>query len=95
MEKKRLEDVYAKLKAVPDAEKMAKMFMKLKAWADPEFMCKNAGEAKKIVAELNKMKKDLEKMKESKVIVIQNGALLMDIQVDELISAIPLKVPSK
>lgn len=95
MEKKRLEDVYAKLKAVPDAEKMAKMFMKLKAWADPEFMCKNAGEAKKIVAELNKMKKDLEKMKESKVIVVQNGALLMDVQVDELISTIPLKVPSK
>ena len=41
------------------------------------------------------MKKDLEKMKESKVIVVQNGALLMDIQVDELISTIPLKVPSK
>lgn len=94
-EKKRLEAVYAKLKTVPDAEKMAKMFMKLKTWADPEFMCKNAGESKKILAELNKMKKDLEKMKESKVIVVQNGALLMDIQVDELISTIPLKVPSK
>ena len=94
-EKKRLEAAYAKLKAIPDAEKMAKMFMKLKTWAEPEFMCKNAGEAKKIVAELNKMKKDLEKMKESKVIVVQNGALLMDIQVDELISLIPAKVPAK
>ena len=39
--------------------------------------------------------KDLEKMKESKIIVIQNGALLMDIQVDELISLIPAKVPEK
>ena len=94
-EKKRLEAVYAKLKSVPDAEKMAKMFMKLKTWAEPEFTCKNAGEAKKILAELNKMKKDLEKMKESKVIVVQNGALLMDIQVDELISIIPSKVPEK
>ena len=94
-EKKRLEAAYAKLKSIPDAEKMAKMFMKLKTWSEPEFTCKNAGEAKKIVAELNKMKKDLEKMKESKVIVVQNGALLMDIQVDELISLIPSKVPAK
>ena len=94
-EKKRLEAAYAKLKAVPDAEKLAKMFIKLKTWGEPEFTCKNAGEAKKIVAELNKMKKDLEKMKESKIIVIQNGALLMDIQVDELISLIPSKVATK
>ena len=94
-EKKRLEAAYAKLKSVPDAEKLAKMFIKLKTWGEPEFTCKNAGEAKKIVAELNKMKKDLEKMKESKIIVIQNGALLMDIQVDELISLIPAKVATK
>ena len=94
-EKKRLEAAYAKLKSVPDAEKLAKMFIKLKTWGEPEFTCKNAGEAKKIVAELNKMKKDIEKMKESKIIVIQNGALLMDIQVDELISLIPAKVATK
>ena len=94
-EKKRLESAYAKLKAIPEAEKLAKMFIKLKTWSEPEFTCKNAGEAKKIVAELNKMKKDLEKMKESKVIVVQNGALLMDVQVDELISLIPSKVPEK
>lgn len=94
-EKKRLEAAYAKLKAVPEAEKLAKMFIKLKTWGDPEFTCKNAAEAKKIVGELNKMKKDLEKMKESKVIVVQNGALLMDIQVDEIISLIPSKVPAK
>lgn len=94
-EKKRLESVYAKLKSVPEAEKLARMFIKMKTWEDPEFTCKNAGEAKKIVAELNKMKKDLEKMKESKVIVVQNGALLMDMKVDELISVVPTKVPSK
>ena len=97
-EKKRLEPVYAKFKAVPGAEKLAKIFIKLKAWGDPEFTCKNAGEAKKIVAELNKMKKDLEKLKDPEknpVVVIQNGASLLDMNVDELISTIPLKVPSK
>ena len=95
MEKKRLDAVYAKLKAVPDAEKMAKMFIKLKTWSDPEFTCKNAGEAKKILVELNKMKKDIEKLKESNVIVVQNGALIMDLKIDELISYIPSKMPSK
>lgn len=97
-EKKRLEPVYAKFKAVPGAEKLAKIFIKLKAWDDPEFTCKNAGEAKKIVAELNKMKKDLEKLKDpekNSVVVIQNGASLLDMKVDELISIVPAKVPSK
>ena len=97
-EKKRLEPVYAKFKTVPGAEKLAKIFVKLKTWGDPEFTCKNAGEAKKIVAELNKMKKDLEKLKDPEknpVVVIQNGASLLDMNVDELISTIPLKVPAK
>jgi len=85
-----------KLKAVPDAEKLAKIFTKLMTWADPEFVCKNAGEAKKIVAELEKkIKPQLAKMKESKVIIIQNGALIIDSQVDELISSIPSRVPEK
>ena len=94
-EKKRLETVAARLKASPEGAKLAQMYCKLMVWAEPDFTCKNAGEAKKIVGELNKMKKDLEKLKESKVIVIQNGALLMDSQVDELISLIPTKVPEK
>jgi len=94
-EKKRLEAAVAKIKGVPEVDVLAKMFCKLMLWGKPEFTCKNAGEAKKIVAELNKMKKTLEKLKESKVIVVQNGALLMDVQVDELISIIPSKVPEK
>ena len=94
-EKKRMESVFAKLKAVPDAEKLAKIFIKLKTWGDPEFSCKNAGEAKKIVAELSKMKKDLAKLRESQVTVVQNGASIMDITVDELIGTIPTRVPSK
>ena len=94
-EKKKLDVVTAKIKSNPEANKLAQMFCKIMVWADPNFTCKNAGEAKKIVGELNKMKKDLEKLKESKIIEIQNGALLMDSQVDELISVIPAKVPEK
>ena len=80
---------------VPDAEKLAKMFSKAIVWADPNVVCKNAGEAKKIVAELKKMKPALTKMKESKIIEIQNGALLLDAQVDELMSSIPSRLPEK
>ena len=94
-EKKKLDDVMQKIKLVPDAEKLAKMFTKAIVWADPNFVCKNAGEAKKIVAELKKMKPLLAKMKESKIIEIQNGALLLDAQVDELMSSIPSRLPEK
>ena len=94
-EKKRLDLAIAKIKANPESMKLAQMFCKLMTWSDPNFTCKNAGEAKKIVAELNKMKKDLEKLQESKVIVVQNGALTMASQVDELIALIPTKVPEK
>ena len=95
-EKKKLDDVMMKLKSVPDAEKLAKIFTKVMVWADPDFVCKNAGEAKKIVAELEKkIKPQLAKMKESKVIVIQNGALILDSQIDELISSIPSRLPEK
>ena len=94
-EKKRIESAFAKLKAVPEAEKLAKIFIKLKTWSEPEFTCKNAGEAKKIVAELIKMKKDLAKLKESQVVVVQNGASVMDIMADEMIGTIPTRVSSK
>lgn len=94
-EKKRLEAAYNKIKANPEAEPLAKIFCKLMEWSKPEFTCKNAAEAKKITQDLNKMKKTLEKLKESKNITIQNGALLVDMKIDELISSIPSKVPSK
>ena len=94
-EKKRLDSAMAKIKANPESLKLAQMFCKLMTWSSPDFTCKNAGEAKKIVAELNKMKKDLEKLQESKVIIVQNGALTMASQVDELIALIPTKVPEK
>lgn len=91
-EKKRLEKVFAELKSVPEAEKLAKIFVKLKTWTDPDFTCKNAGEAKKIVAELNKMKKDCTKMQNSQSQAVQNGAALMESLADDLILNIPSKV---
>ena len=94
-EKKKVDDLMNKLKAVPDGEKLAKIFCKVMTWADPEFTCKNKAEATKIVKELAKMKAMLEKMKESKVIVVQNGALLLDSQIDMLIATIPEKVAGK
>lgn len=91
-EKKRLENIVASIKEKPGAEKLAQIYCKLMVWADPNFMCKNAGEVKKIVSELNKFKKDINKFKDSTVIVVQNGALLMDMQIDELISVMPSKI---
>ena len=41
------------------------------------------------------MKKNLEKLKESNVTVLQNVACLIDMKVDELISSIPASVESK
>ena len=94
-EKNKLKDVMARMKSIPDAGVLADMFCKAMQWTDPEFMCKNASDAKKIVGELNKMKKTLEKLKESKTLVIQNGAQLLDAQIDELIAVIPTRVPEK
>lgn len=92
-EKKRLEEQANRIKQNPEMFKLSQMFCKVMVWADPDFTCKNAGEAKKIVGELKKIKKDLEKLKESKIVVVQNGALLMDVKVDELIDAMPLRLP--
>lgn len=94
-ERKKVATYAEKLKSIPDADKLARIFARVSEWADPAFECKNAGEAKKIVAELNKMKKDLEKLKESKVIVVQNGALLLDGEIDDLISLMPSRVQTK
>ena len=94
-EKKKLDDVMARLKSIPDAEKLAKMFCKAMTWADPDFECRNAGEAKKIVTELKKMKTQLVKMKESNVTIVQNGAVKLDMEIDTLIETIPDRVAGK
>ena len=94
-EKKKLADAAAALKANKEAAPLVKGFTKMMAWADPKFVPKSAGEAKKIVAELEQIKKALEKLKESKNIIVQNGALTVDTMADELIATIPSRVPEK
>ena len=53
------------------------------------------GEAASIVKELQKMKVSLANLKESKVIAVQNGAQVIDAQIDELVSTIPDRVAGK
>lgn len=91
-EKKGLEAAVAKVRAVPESEVLGKVFCRIMELDDPSFVCKSESDAKKIVAELNKAKKSIEKLKESKTIKVQNGALTIDVKLDELISSIPTKV---
>jgi len=94
--KKQLSNVTEKLKANKSAQPLISMYAKIAQWSDPDFECKNAAEAKKIVAELEKMKKTLAPIKEdAQNITAQNGALVLDGMLDELISIIPSKVPQK
>lgn len=94
-DKKNLGDIDATLKKFPEAPALAKMLEKVLMWSDPVFVPKSAGDAKKIVAELEKMKKTLPKLTESQTIGIQNAALYTQNQIDGLISEIPLKAPAK
>lgn len=85
-EKKRVEAAYARLKGNPDVEATAKVFCKLMVWGDPGFTPRNAGEVKKIIQELRKMKKTLVGPKASQDIQIQNAALLVDAKIDVVLA---------
>jgi len=91
---KKLEAVSARMKAIPDIDLLGRTFVKLMMWGDPAFTCKPS-EAKKIVVELNKIKKSLSGPKESKNTVVQNGAALLDMRVDEVISLMQSRVDTK
>ena len=89
--KKRVEALYARIKGNPDIEVLAKMFCKITVWGDPSFVPRNAADVKKITQELNKMKKSLKELKESKNIQVQNAASLIDVKVDELLAVMTSK----
>lgn len=82
-------------KGDPEVEVLSQAFIGVMEFSDPNFRCKSPSEAKKIGVELDKMKKKIEKLKESKNVVVQNGALLLDVELDALISALPSKVVAK
>ena len=95
-EKKRVEEASAKIKSKPEYAMLAKVFGRLMMWTDPNFAPKNAAEAKKITQELTNMKKKLAPIKEQAAnITAQNGALIIDMKIDELIPQIQAKVPVK
>lgn len=86
-EKKRVEATAARILAKPEYAFMAKVFARMMEVSAPDFTCKPS-EAKKIVQELNKMKKKLAPLKESTTLTIQNGALILDMKIDDLIPQI-------
>lgn len=94
-EMKRIKEAAGKIQAIPEVADMAKMYCKLMAWSEPDFTCKSAGEAKKIVTELNMMKKKIGKFKDSTVTEIQTIRLLLESKIEDLISVIETKAPAK
>lgn len=79
-----LEATGARILAKPELAFMAKVFARMMAVSAPDFKCKPS-EAKKIVQELNKAKKKLAPMKESTTLAVQNGALIIDMKIDDLL----------
>ena len=94
-EKRKLAKYSAMLKAAPEYATLGRMFGDVMTWSAPDFECKNDAEAKKIVAKLNQMKAAMEKMKNSKNIKVQNGAMVLESEIESLIDVIPSKVMSK
>lgn len=93
-ETRRLGPLAARVTSNGEGVTLGKMFCKLMDWRDPAFTCKPS-EAKKIVVELKKMKKQLAPYKQSQTIVVQNAALLMDMQIDNLIPAMQARAETK
>ena len=94
-EKKTMQSFEAKLKGSKEIGQLGKILEKLLLWDREDFQCKNAGEAKKIVAELQKMKKMLAPLAENKDAQIQGEAMVFTSQIDALIETIPTKVVPK
>jgi len=94
--RKQMSDIADKIKSNNAAQPIIKMYPKIMQWADPNFTCKSAAESKKIVGELEKMRKSLDPLKEdAKNITLQNAALIIDTMLEELITTMPNKVPAK
>ena len=94
-EKKKMQAIDQKIKQNKELGSLGKIFEKLMLWGRDDFVCKNAGEAKKIVQELQKYKKTLEALANSQNAQIQGEAMLFASQLDMLIETIPMKVPQK
>ena len=94
-EKKNVEAVASRLKSNKEITSLGKMFEKAMTWSKPDYVCKNTSEMKKNVAELEKFKKMLESLVESKSVAVQGEALMLQSQIDALIETMPTKLPQK
>ncbi len=94
-ERKSVEAYAEKIKDNSDAKKLCAVLSEVLEWSDPEFECRNNGEAKKIVVRLNTMKRTVELLAKTKDLPIQNGAHVIGAEIDRLIEVIPTKVKSK
>lgn len=93
--KKRVEAVKKRALSHPEVAALVALYVKCSPWMRADFMCKNEAESKKIVNELNKVKKQIAPYKDSQNITVQNIALLFDLKLDDAISAMPTKVQAK
>ena len=94
-EKKNMQSFEAKFKANKEIGALGKVFEKIMLWGRDDYVCKNAGEAKKNVQELQKFKKALEGLANSENAQVQGEAMLFQSQIDTLIELMPTKVPQK
>ena len=72
-----------------------KILEKIMLWEREDFVCKNAGEAKKIVVELKKLRKTLDALAKSSNAALQGEVMLSQGRVDNLVDVIPTKVSVK
>lgn len=94
-EKKRIGEIEAMVKSKPEYEALSKIYGRVRELTNPDLQVKTASQAKKLMAELDKMKKRLATLKESADIAAQNGALVLDMKLDALISSVSAKIPAK
>lgn len=95
-EKKNLQDINAKLKANKAVGTIGKMFEKVCEWNRPDFVFKNASEAKKAVQLVNTWRKSLEKISNDQTDTgLAGEASLILAQVDVLSETLLTKVPQK
>lgn len=94
-EKKALQPVTARLTSTKEIKTIGECMAKFIEWNDPDYVCKNASEAKKNVVKLKAWKQALEKLQTHPNARISGEAALIGTQLDALIEAMPTKVPQK
>ena len=91
-----LKDVDARLKKNKAASQLGKMFADYIVWNQPDYLFKNASEAKKATQKIAGWKKTLDLLAaDEKNPQIQGEAALLSTLVDALAESIPNKVPQK